>query len=99
VTTEALRAHVATIAPPDRIHLIPNGVDLARFSPAARAEGRRGRIVYVGRLSAEKNLSALVRAVAAVQPRVPAELVLIGENLDEPAIRRQLWACRAPGGL
>jgi len=80
VTTEALRAHVATIAPPDRIHLIPNGVDLARFSPAARAEGRRGRIVYVGRLSAEKNLSALVRAVAAVQPRVPAELVLIGDG-------------------
>jgi glycosyltransferase involved in cell wall biosynthesis len=78
VTTEELRAHVATIARADRIHLIPNGVDLARFAPAERGGGPRGRILYIGRLSEEKNLSTLVTAVAAVQGRLPAELVLIG---------------------
>jgi hypothetical protein len=25
------------------------------------------------------------------------ELVLIGEDLDEPAVRRALWACRTAG--
>jgi glycosyltransferase involved in cell wall biosynthesis len=78
VTTEELRAHVAAFTPPDRVHLVPNGVDLARFAPAARAERGGRRVAYVGRLSAEKNISALVRAVAAIQASVPAELVLIG---------------------
>jgi glycosyltransferase involved in cell wall biosynthesis len=78
VTTEELRAHVATLTAPDRVHLIPNGVDLARFAPGARAGRRCRRVVYVGRLSAEKNLFSLVRAVAAMKARVPAELVLIG---------------------
>ncbi len=79
VTTEGLRAHVATIAPDDRIHLIPNGVDLARFAPAERAS-RRGRVVYIGRLSEEKNLSTLVQAVAGLRGRVESELVMIGSG-------------------
>ena len=42
------------------MELIPNGVDTTRFAPGG---GRRGpteptRILYVGRLSAEKNLAA-----------------------------------------
>jgi glycosyltransferase involved in cell wall biosynthesis len=77
VTTEALRAHVATIAPADRIHLIPNGVDLGRFVPAER-RSNRGAILYIGRLSAEKNLSALVQAAAALRGHVPSRLVMIG---------------------
>jgi glycosyltransferase involved in cell wall biosynthesis len=78
VTTEALRAHAATITPSDRIHLIPNGVDLARFTPAKPSVRRGGRILYLGRLSEEKNLSVLVQAVGALHPRVPCRLVMVG---------------------
>ncbi|PYO55972.1 MAG: hypothetical protein DMD83_16850 [Candidatus Rokuibacteriota bacterium] len=80
VTTEELRAHVATISPPDRIHLIPNGVDLARFAPGDRSASRSGCILYVGRLSAEKNLSALVQAAAALRGRAARLLVMIGSG-------------------
>jgi glycosyltransferase involved in cell wall biosynthesis len=80
VTTEELRRHVATVAAADRIHVIPNGVDLSRFAPAGRRRGGRGRILYIGRLSEEKNISALIRAVAALTPRVPTELIVIGSG-------------------
>jgi len=79
VPTEELRAHVATMTPADRIHLIPNGADLARFAPAERRTHRRSRrVLYVGRLSEEKNLSTLVQAVAALDGRVESELIMIG---------------------
>ncbi len=80
VTTEELRAHVATITPPERVHLIPNGVDLARFAPGDRSASRSGCILYVGRLSAEKNLSALVQAAAALRGRAARLLVMIGSG-------------------
>jgi len=77
VTTEDLRRHVVGMAPADRVHLIPNGVDLRRFTPVER-RARRGRVVYIGRLSDEKNLSALVEAAALLRARVPSRLVMIG---------------------
>jgi len=80
VPTEELRAHVATMAAAGSIHVIPNGVDLARFSPTERVAPRRGRILYIGRLSEEKNLSALVRAAAALPKRIAGELIMIGSG-------------------
>jgi glycosyltransferase involved in cell wall biosynthesis len=80
VTTEELRAHVATMTRPERIHLIPNGVDLTRFAPTGRGESRDGRILYIGRLSEEKNLSTLVQAVAALRGRVKSQLIMIGSG-------------------
>ena len=80
VTTEELRAHVATMTRPERVHLSPNGVDLTRFAPTARGPSRNGRILYIGRLSEEKNLSTLVKAVAALQGRVQSEVVMIGSG-------------------
>jgi glycosyltransferase involved in cell wall biosynthesis len=67
------------MAPADRIHLIPNGVDLGSFAPAPR-RARRGTILYIGRLSAEKNLSALVQAMAKLRDGVPRRLVMIGDG-------------------
>ena len=62
-TTEELRARAARLAP--RVEIIPNGVDLRLFRPgdAERARGRR--ILYVGRLSPEKNLQIVVEATAS----------------------------------
>ena len=80
VTTEELRVRVARLA--RQVHLIPNGVDTNLFAPvtlAARGSGGGPRrVLYVGRLSAEKNLSALVKAAALLQSRVPIRLVMAG---------------------
>jgi glycosyltransferase involved in cell wall biosynthesis len=94
VPTEELRAHVATMTAPARIHLIPNGVDLSRFKPRARREARGGEVVYVGRLSDEKNLAALVRAAALLRPRIAVRLVMVG---DGPARASLLAQARAAG--
>ena len=81
-TTEALRARAARFA--RRVELIPNGVDTCRFAPAAREGGRAvrepHRVLYVGRLSKEKNLSSLIRAAGSLRGRIPLRLVLVGDG-------------------
>jgi glycosyltransferase involved in cell wall biosynthesis len=92
VTTEALRARASRWA--RRVELIPNGVDTTRFAPPATVAARPGprRILYVGRFSAEKNLSALVRAAADLGRRVPVRLVLVGAGPLEARLRQELSA-------
>ena len=63
-TTEELRARAARLAP--RVELIPNGVDLRLFRPWDSGRSERGRILYVGRFSPEKNLATVVAAAALV---------------------------------
>ena len=92
VTTDALAAHVKTAT--GRVELIPNGVATCVFRPPA--EGRRGasprRVLYVGRLSEEKNLSTVIAAVAQVAKRVPVRLVLVGGGPLEARLRQEARA-------
>jgi glycosyltransferase involved in cell wall biosynthesis len=66
-----------TGAPPHRIVMIPHGVDTATFRPIADARERLGLdaraplIVYVGRLSGEKNVDVLMRAMTEVVRQQP----------------------------
>jgi glycosyltransferase involved in cell wall biosynthesis len=89
-TTEELRARAATVA--RRVELIPNGVDTRLFAPAARtpaAPGTPRRVLYVGRLSAEKNLATLITATARLARGLPVRLVFVGAGpLEEPLRRR-----------
>ena len=88
-TTRELAARAARLAP--RVELIPNGVDTDRFRPggAPRSPGRK-RILYVGRLSAEKNLSTVIAATALLGDRVSVTLVGAGPLADE--LREQAQA-------
>jgi glycosyltransferase involved in cell wall biosynthesis len=95
VTTEELRAYVATTARADRIHLIPNGVDLGRFAPVER-RASQGAILYIGRLSEEKNLSALVKAAAALRRRLPSRLVMIGAGPLKDKLEAEARAAGVP---
>jgi glycosyltransferase involved in cell wall biosynthesis len=64
-TTEELRGVAKRFA--SRVELIPNGVDLKLFHPmptSPRAGPRR--ILYVGRLSPEKNLETIVHATSSL---------------------------------
>jgi glycosyltransferase involved in cell wall biosynthesis len=72
--------------PPDRIHVIPGGVDASRFATrATRAECRahlewprdRPIVLSVRRLMRRMGLDQLVRATVRLRERVPDVLVLI----------------------
>ncbi|HKB25586.1 MAG TPA: glycosyltransferase family 4 protein [Methylomirabilota bacterium] len=80
VTTRELAAHVGARIGGAKVHLIPNGVDTALFAPAARGPRRRRNVLYVGRLSEEKNLGALVDAAAALAERFDLTLTFIGDG-------------------
>ena len=86
-TTGPLRDRAARYA--RRVSVIPNGVDTAAFAPAPRsaAAAEGARILYVGRLSTEKNLETVVRALGTLRGRVPARLVLAGAGPEEPRLR------------
>lgn len=94
VTTEELRARAAALA--RNVYLIPNGVDTTLFRPSAippdRDDRSVHRVLYVGRLSAEKNLSALVKAAALTQRRLPIRLVMVGSGPLEGSLRTEAAA-------
>lgn len=93
VTTEELRARASALA--RRVELIPNGVDIRLFAPPATgAEARHADrcVLYVGRLSPEKNLSTLVQAVARLGGRVPVRLTLVGAGPLEGELRAEARA-------
>lgn len=78
-----------------RLRDLPRGVDLELFSPGKRQPSffaRRGLppgpvLLYVGRLSREKNLSALFQAFHALRERgVKAGLALVGDGPERRAL-------------
>lgn len=79
VTTAELADYVRPWALPA---LIPNGVDLSVFAPRApRANGGPIRLLFVGRLEAEKNLPRLLAAVRAVASKgICLTLDIVGEG-------------------
>ena len=78
VTTHRMKSDVCSRMPEvvDRIRVLPNYVDTQLFKPKAGPK-ERCSVVYVGRISREKNLESLVRAIEPL----PATLKIIGEGL------------------
>lgn len=77
-------AHLAALGvPPERIRLIPNGVDLAEFAlmSGRRTSGSAVTGLFVGRIDPEqKGLETLVRAIALL-PRSPLlRIRIVGED-------------------
>lgn len=86
VTTDELRAYaIETHAlAPTKVRVIPNYVGTTLFAPR-EIEPEPGSVLYVGRLSEEKNLIALVDAVAAAG----ACLTVAGVGPLEQELRRR----------
>ena len=80
--------------PASRMVSIPNGIDTGRFKPgpAREARGRLGLpqdrpiVGTIAALRPEKNLGRLIRAFAAVPPRLTAHLVIAGEGPERPGL-------------
>jgi teichuronic acid biosynthesis glycosyltransferase TuaC len=94
VAKDLVRKVVALGVPARRVHHIPNGVDLAKFSPGNRAEARSrlglpgdGHIVLgVGGLLPVKAYDRLVRALVHLSR--DTSLVLVGDGPQRASIRR-----------
>ena len=72
-----------------KIHVIPYGVDLDVFCPVPRAATARVTVGAVARLSPEKGLDHLLRAVARLRDEgVDLDLVLAGEGPSRGALER-----------
>jgi glycosyltransferase involved in cell wall biosynthesis len=72
-----------------RLELIPNGVPVDRFTPAASGEPRDWDVIYVGRLSPEKNIGALAEA----SRRLPGlRVALVGSGRLEQELKEQFAA-------
>ncbi len=101
VPSEAYRDKVAAMGvPASRIHKLPRGVDLSAFHPRHADTGaweRLGipgdgfKLLYVGRVSEEKNLAALVKAFPeALARKADLRLVVTGDGPYLEAMRRAL---------
>jgi phosphatidylinositol alpha-mannosyltransferase len=82
--SETARAYPARLFP-GQFRVIPNGVDVERYAPAAAGEKVPGRICFIGRLDRRKGLPVLLRAFAELRRRQPhVTLTIMG------ATRRQI---------
>jgi glycosyltransferase involved in cell wall biosynthesis len=81
---------------PARIHRWDRGVDVARFSPARRVDGRFGgdhrvNVLYAGRLTREKGVGLLADAFSAAHERDRRlHLVVAGGGPEEAMLRDRL---------
>lgn len=92
VTTASQKSYVESSYPAisGRVHVVPNAIETERFRPTAPAEN--SRLIYVGRLSEEKNVIALLDALRDVN----AELDIYGEGGLRPSLEshaRRLGVC------
>ena len=91
VSTRISAALVELGVAPDRVHPIPNAIDLARFParPPGRPAGAPRTLVFVGRLAPEKDLRNLVRAWSqACAGRADRRLWLVGTGREMKPLRR-----------
>ena len=89
------------IAPPERIRIVPLGIDLTRFADLDREAARRrlgipgdeALVLAIGRLVPIKRLDRLVRAFAAVHSANPrARLRLVGDGSERASLEAQVRA-------
>jgi glycosyltransferase involved in cell wall biosynthesis len=95
--SETMRAEIVDRGcPPERVTVIPNAVDVDRFTPAPRDPGlaaslgiepRHQVIGYVSSLSRFEGIPLLLEAAAALRGRGrPIRVLIVGDGEDRPHI-------------
>jgi glycosyltransferase involved in cell wall biosynthesis len=76
--------------PQARVTVIPNGVDVEKYSPGLsklKAQLNAQRIfVYQGRIAAEKNVESLLRAWKQADMGAGSKLVIVGNGSNAPSL-------------
>ena len=91
LTPRLYRLLVADGVEENRLHLIPPGVNPSLFEGPFEdpfAGIRRPRVLFVGRLAPQKGVSTLVAAAGLLQDE-SAEVVLVGDGPERPALERE----------
>lgn len=70
-------------APADRLHVIPNGVEPARFDPTPRQPDGAFRIAYVGTLAPWQGVPFLIESVALAAAEADVRLRIAGGGRKE----------------
>jgi glycosyltransferase involved in cell wall biosynthesis len=83
-----LQALGQKFAPELPIGVIPNGVNVTTFHPAAENAAHHGsvRLLFVGRVVFQKGLDVLFRALASLPTELDWELEIIGDGDARPAL-------------
>jgi glycogen(starch) synthase len=77
--------------PHEKVHLVPNGVDLATWEPPVPAPDREPLVLAWGRVQYEKGFQVLIAAMSAVRQRVPnARCVIAGRGSYLPELQMQV---------
>jgi len=74
--------------PRERVHVIPSGVTAAAFAgraPDPFPASGRPRVVYVGRLAAQKQAETLVEAAARMRT-TGVQVIIVGDGVGRPAV-------------
>jgi len=84
----------------EKVTVIPNAVDLERFSLSEAANGELARrlgledklvLGFIGSFYAYEGLGLLIQAMAGILPKVPeARLLLVGGGPEEKALKQQV---------
>jgi alpha-maltose-1-phosphate synthase len=85
-----------TSARPERVHVIYNGIDTSIYRPVAETDvlerygidPDRPIVLFVGRVTRQKGIIHLVRAISQIDPR--AQVVLCAGAPDTPAIAAEM---------
>jgi len=87
-----LAARVQSLmAMPEKVVVIPNGVDTSRFVASSAGLPWRYRLLWIGRFSPEKGLEHLIRAMPDILVQFPeTSLTLIGDGPLRPAVEQQV---------
>jgi len=98
--TAANHAHLAALAPPERVDLVYHGLDFSRFPFVQKAGAERNGedaahpviILSVGRLVEKKGTDVLLEALAQLPPRLHWRLVHVGGGPLKARLERRARA-------
>jgi len=90
VALDVLRGHYR-----GKMRVIPNGIDIERFSPSVEPEPDILRlsgikILYVGRMEPRKGFPYLLRAFEMLVPRHDLQLIAVGSGVEEHRYREMV---------
>jgi glycosyltransferase involved in cell wall biosynthesis len=87
VTVKTTEDYVRDYVDEEKIIKIPNSVDTKLFKPMNIRNGKRKRVVFIGRFNRIKNLHNLIEAFSGIGH--DKELVMVGSGDDKESLERQ----------
>jgi len=82
-------AHLASLAPPERVRLVYHGLDLAAFPRRERVAGQRLTILSVGRAVPKKGYDDLLEALALLPADLDWRFVHVGGGKERKRLVRR----------